>query len=150
MSNKIKRFLVLACALCLVFSSATFANAAELPDSYSSESEDITPRATPWYITFDTGSSRTTATACNFTVLGRAYGLFCNVNVSAPCTVYVLIKDRSTGSYLGSNSFNITRAGNFNFNMVPSSLTSGNYELSYWFSQSGISYTFIPQGYTAN
>lgn len=150
MSNKIKRILVFACALCLVFSSTTYANAAELPTSYSAENEDILPRTTAWYIALETGTTKTSSTTENFTVTGRAYGLFGYIDVSAPCIIYVTIRNRSTGEYLGSTAFNITYAGSFNFNLSPSSLNTGNYELSYWFNQSGISYTFIPQGYTAN
>ena len=130
------------------FSNSIYASAAELDTSYSNK--DIARRTTPWVIVVDTGTTKNSSTTESFVVAGRVYGLKGYINVSSPCTLFVAIRNRNTGSYLGTASMNVTQSGGYNFNLSPLSLSSGNYELSYWFSNSGISYTFIAKGYTAN
>lgn len=134
MASVRKRVLSLFLALVMVFACTATVSASEVNTTSAKADIIIGPEA---------GTSSTSRTSRNFyvTSFGPKVSISFRIDVNAPCTFYLVIKD-ANGKSLGTSSLTATKSGTYTLVPSPSSFSGGTYYYEYWFDKSGVRYYF--------
>lgn len=124
----ISMFLVLALAL----SCNSMAYAAETTAATDAETRSVVGGGI-----VHQGYSSTSKISGNISVIGSTT-LTAGLQVSGPCTIYVLIYN-SSGTMIGATTFNFETGTYRSFKLTPS-LSSGSYKVSWYFDRSDVFY----------
>lgn len=134
MASVRKRILSLFLALVMVFACTATVSASEVNTTSAKADIIIGP---------EVGTSSTSKTTRDFYVasFGPKVSISFRIDVNAPCTFYLIIKD-ANGKQLGTSSLTATKSGTFTLVPSPSSFGGGTYYYEYWFDRSGVTYYF--------
>ena len=144
-----RRFFALLTSLVLIFVCSATAFAADTTNELATRDDaslnnEIVPLAEDWVVGLHVGSTSTSETSDNFTIVSGAKraSMSVEVNVEGPCTLYVFFYD-SNRNMIGASSLTCTRAGNFTMIPSPSSLSAGSYYYGFYFDRAGVDYQLL-------